>query len=424
MTSPAPLTLTEIAAQRGRGDFDATAYLEQCLARIARRDGEVQAFEHFDADAVRAQAAGAPDGPLAGIPVGVKDLMDTFDMPTGWGSPIYRGRQSGRDAGCVATLRALGALVAGKTVTTEFACFHPGKTRNPWNPGHTPGGSSQGSAAAVADGMLPLALGTQTAASIIRPAAFCGVVGYKSSHGAFDLGGVCALSQTLDSLGFFVRDVRDIALLRAAFWNAAAATSPRRPRKVALVRSPHWQQADAASRQAVEQLVERLSGEGVVVGEAAIGPEDGALSEAHKVVMAYEAARARRHEYQCHRELVSDGMQTLVETGLSLGADDYRQAMALRDAWRARLDGLFGEVDLVLTPSAAGEAPAGLDSTGDPLYSRAWTLLGVPAVHLPTGLGPAGLPVGVQLVGRWQHDDDLVAHAAWVQTLTGPIPAA
>ncbi len=415
------LSLTQIESLKARDEFDAKALLASCLARIAEREAQVQAFEFIEPERIA-----APSRPtsllgagLEGIPFGVKDLMDTFDMPTGWGSPIYRGRQPRRDAGCVATLRACGALPVGKTVTTEFAYFHPGKTRNPIDLAHTPGGSSQGSAAAVADGMVPLALGTQTAASVIRPAAFCGVVGYKSSRGAFDLGGVCSLSQTLDSLGFFVRDARDLFIVRRAMTHGRGDAAPMAPKRVAMVRTPHWDVAEPAAREAVEQAAERLSRQGVDVEDVAVGPGDGALTQAHKTVMAFEVARSRMDEFTRHRDALSATMIALVESGLAITAREYAEAIGLATSWAQRVEQLFGDYDVLLTPSTAGEAPAGLDSTGDPLFSRMWTLLGLPAVNLPHGRGPRGLPIGIQLIGRHFHDDALLAHAAWVQSVSG-----
>lgn len=423
MTTLNELTLTELVGLRERGDLDPAALLDACIARIESREHEVQAFEHVDFERVRHALPDASSSyygsGLQGIPFGVKDIMDTHDMPTSWGSPIYRGKVALRDAGCVAALRGCGAVAMGKTVSTEFACFNPGKTRNPHNLEHTPGGSSQGSAAAVADFMLPFALGTQTAASVVRPAAFCGVVGYKASLGEFDLGGVCSLSPTLDTLGFFVRDARDLPIIRQAMFSGAAAPRERTPLRVGLVRTPHWDDADPAAREAVERAARDLSGAGAIVEEVSFGPEDGALTEAHKTVMAFEIARARLFEYRHYRDQLSAKMRELVESGLATPRHSYEQAMTLRREWSRRLDGILEGIDCLLAPSTPGEAPRGLDATGDPLFSRMWTLMGVPAVHLPTGKGPAGLPVGIQLLGRWRHDDALIDHAVRVQEILG-----
>lgn len=423
MTTLNNLSLTELAELRTRGEFDAAALLESCVDRIVSREDDVQAFEYIDIDKLRATPLEATTSLLGtgleGIPFGVKDLMDTCDMPTGWGSPIYTGRQAGRDAGCVAMLRACGAQVVGKTVTTEFACFFPGKTRNPRNPAHTPGGSSQGSAAAVADCMVPFALGTQTAASIIRPAAYCGVIGYKTSRGAFDLGGICSLSQTLDSLGFFVRNARDLGIIRSALMRGQHVGKSAQPARVGLVRTPHWEEASVVAREAVEGAAEKLSRAGVIIEELEVGPDDGALTDSHKVVMAYEAARARIFEYKNYPEQLSQQMISLIETGLALTATEYNNAIALAREWMLWLDDVLVGVDCLISPSTPGEAPAGLDSTGDPVFSRMWTLLGQPSINLPVGEGPNGMPIGIQLIGRNNHDDTLISHAAWMQPLIG-----
>lgn len=415
------LSLHELARLKERREFSSMELIEDCIARIETREPQVRAFQHVDFDRIRnalAQPVAVASGTnLAGIPFGVKDIMDTCDMPTAWGSPIYAANRPPRDAGCVASLRARGAVAAGKTVTTEFACFHSGKTRNPQNLEHTPGGSSQGSAAAVADNMLPFALGTQTAASVIRPAAFCGVAGYKASRGEFDLGGVCSLSQSLDSLGFFARDARDFAIIRAAMLGDAPGAALAKPVKIGLNRTPHWRDASAESRALIESTAVKLERLGVVVEEVGIGPMDGALTEAHKQVMAFETARARAFEYHRFADLLSPQMRSLIEEGLAITRQRYTAALALAAQWAAKLDRILADVDCLLAPSAVGEAPRGLDGTGDPLFSRMWTLLGVPCVTLPADRGPADLPLGIQLIGRHRHDDELIARASWVQSI-------
>lgn len=419
MTAMNELSLVELDALRRRGELDTRQLLEDCLARIAAREEEVQAFSWVDPDHARASLAQA--GPsrfgkgLEGIPFGVKDIMDTHDMPTGWGSPLYTDSVPPRDAGCVAVLRACGALALGKTVTTEFAFICPGKTRNPHNPAHTPGGSSQGSAAAVADFMLPFALGTQTAASVIRPAAFCGVVGYKASRGAFDLGGVCSLSASMDSLGFFSRDAGDMAVIRAAMLGDAEPVAAQKPASIGLVRTPHWQEADEDTRRVVDQVVRQVEAAGVPVDTVEVGPSDGGLTEAQKLVMAYEVARSRSFEYERYPERISPHIRTLIEEGRGIDPNHYRQALALATHWRGQLAAQLSQGRLLLAPSAPGEAPHGLDSTGDPLFSRMWNLLGVPSMTLPAGRGAHGLPIGVQLVGACDGDDALVAGARWLQ---------
>lgn len=408
------LSLSGMAEAICSGEASAAEVLEACLLRIAERESEVGAFEFLDPDYAMAQLKTGGGGPLEGLPIGVKDIFDTVDMPTGWGSRIYAGHRPVRDAGSVRQLRHAGAVIAGKTVTTEFAYFHPGKTRNPHDLERTPGGSSMGSAAAVADLMLPAALGSQTAASVIRPAAYCGVIGYKSSQGAFDLGGACGLAQSLDSLGFFVRELADLTLLRNAYLGVKPLPASDHARKLGLVRTPHWSEAGADTHSLFETVSATLSSNGAILEDVEIGPADGALTEAHNTVMAFEAARTRAYEVDAHVDLVSDKFKALVTAGRATSYDSYRTALALAEDWRRRLAALFQRFDLLLAPSAPGEAPVGLNATGDPLFSRMWTLLQVPSLTLPAGKGAHGLPLGLQLIGAFSEDDRLIRDAAWV----------
>jgi amidase len=414
------------AAAVARGEASAEALVAACLARIRAREAEVGAFQFLDPEAAlrdaRALDKGPVRGPLHGVPIGVKDIIDTADMPTGWGSPIYRDRRASWDAGCVALCRAAGAVILGKTVTTEFAYFHPGKTRNPANPGHTPGGSSQGSAAAVADRMLPLAFGSQTAGSVIRPAAFCGVIGYKASYGDLDLQGVMGLAPSLDTLGLLVRDLADVQLMRSVLAGDAAGVRRRpdgNPPRIGFARTPHWREAQPATRDLLERTAGRLAAAGARVGEPELPAEFDGLADCQATVMAFEAARTRAHECIAHRERVSEAYLALYEKGRAIPYETYRTAKALAARSRAKLAELFRDFDLLLAPSAPGEAPEGLARTGDPLFNRMWTLLHVPCVTLPAGTGPQGLPLGVQLVGRFGEDAALVADAAWVEERLG-----
>ena len=303
----------------------------------------------------------------------------------------------------------------GKTVTTEFSYFFPGKTRNPRDLGHTPGGSSQGSAAAVADWMIPFALGSQTAASVIRPAAFCGVIGYKASVGQFPLNGVLTLSYSMDSLGFFVRDVKDLQLLRGILLNQSSSPAPVKPRRVGLVATPQWCTLDEASQSIIEGVIKNLGAAGVEVGEVEVDGYQGIdLIKAHKTVMAYEASRARAVEFERHSADLSEQFCELMQEGRLINYEQYQEALAQRDSANQRLMETWRNYDLLLTPSALGEAPQGLSSTGDPIFSRAWNLLGGPAITLPAGVGQKKLPLGIQLVGRVSSDDDLIAKALWV----------
>jgi len=316
----------------------------------------------------------------------------------------------------VALCRDAGAVVLGKTVTTEFAYFQPGPTRNPHQLTHTPGGSSSGSAAAVADHMVALALGTQTAGSIIRPAAYCGVVGYKPSHGRVTGAGVKSLSQTLDVVGGFGRSVRDVGLLGAVLtsdtrllnWNEPAA--PR----IGLFRTPAWPQADADTQRAWDQAVRALAPQAADCRDAAEPRDFASLIPLQKDVMSFEMARALSHERLRHRSALSERLVALLDEGMAISGTTHAANLALTAEWRLRIDTLFEHHDVLLAPSATGEAPEGIAATGDPLFCRSWTLLGLPCVHLPFATGSHGLPIGLQLIGRHGQDHLLLAAAHWV----------
>ncbi|MBA4327277.1 MAG: amidase [Polaromonas sp.] len=416
----------QAAALLARRELSATDLVRACLDRIAEREPEVQAFVQLAADAALVRAreldAGAVRGLLHGLPFGVKDLFDSFDLPTGYGSPIYAGQQPVADAAAVALCREAGAMLLGKTVTTELANMFPGATRNPHSPQHTPGGSSSGSAAAVADAMLPLALGTQTAGSLIRPAAFCGVVGYKPSHNRVPKAGVKSLSETLDTVGGFARSVRDVALLGAVLTGDARladpaafeqATAPR----IGWCQTPEWAQADADTQQAWAQAEKSLAGQ----GQPLILPDSlSGLVALQKAVQAFETARSLSHERLHHRQQLSTPLQALIADGLAISGQTHAQNLQATARARQQAQALFVDCDVILAPSSIGEAPAGLDGTGDPLFCRSWTLLGLPCVHLPFARGRKGLPVGLQLVGASGDDHRLLAAAHWVhQRLAG-----
>ena len=415
------LAAWQAAALLASREIRAVDLMRACLDRVAERDDQIHAFVHLDPDAALDAARAADAGPwrglLHGLPLGVKDLFDTADMPTAYGSSIYAGQQPAADAAAVALCRGAGALVLGKTVSTEFAFFQPGATRNPVNTGHTPGGSSSGSAAAVADRMLPLALGTQTAGSIIRPAAYCGVVGYKPSAGRVPRAGVKSLSESLDTVGGFGRCVRDAALLGAVLTGdtrlAVPPTDDAAPR-IALCRTPDWPQADADTQAAWTQAIDALAPQAAALVELDLPAELGDLVALQKAVMAFEMARALSHERLVHRDRLSPRLRTLLDEGMAIPGAEHMAYLARSAAAQHRVDALFDTADLLLAPSAIGEAPAGLEATGDPLFCRGWTLLGLPCVHLPFARGRLGLPVGLQLVGRWGDDHRLLAAAQWV----------
>lgn len=419
------LSAAEAVPLLARGALTAEALVRACLARIAAEEPRVQAWEHLDpelclAQARRADATGRR-GSLHGLPVGVKDVIDTADMPTARGSPLFAGRRPAADAACVAALRQAGAVILGKTVTTELAYYAPGKTRNPHDPSRTPGGSSSGSAAAVAAAMVPVALGTQTAGSLIRPASFCGVVGLKPSHGLLPLDGVSPFAPvSLDTLGIFARSARDLPLLLSALGKpVAGAAPPARPR-IGLARTEAWPLAEPASREAVARAAAAFAAAGAEVEEA---PEAWAgLSQAQRTVMAFEAAAAWGETAAREGARLSPQFREIVAAGAAVAPAAYQEARALAAAARAHLPALFARFDLLLGASALGEAPPGLASTGDPAMNRIWTLLGLPCLSLPAGRGPAGLPVGVQLVGPPGGDELLLGLGRWAEAALARLP--
>ncbi len=421
MVNPAHLDVREAAHAVASGEMSAEELARACLDRISAREDEVRAFEYLDPgyalDQARNLGNGPRLGPLHGVPIGIKDTYDTADMTTAYGSPIYEGNRPHADASAVALCRAAGAVIVGKTVTTEFAYWSPGKTRNPRNLDHTPGGSSSGSAAAVADNMLPLAFGSQTAASVIRPAAFCGVFGYKATRGGIDSRGLLPLAPTLDSPGFFTRALGDISLVRSVLVGDDPDPAPRpddSPPRVGLVRTVHWDEADPVSRDLVEDSAHRLAGAGAPVSEPVMPDGFQHLAEIQNTIMAFEIARGFAWEYANHRDKLSDTFREIVETGLSTPYDDYVSAITTADRCRAGLAAVMEDYDVLIAPSAVGEAPAETGSTGNPLFSRVWTLMYLPSVHLPTGSGPNGLPVGIQAMGRCHRDSELVIDAQWM----------
>jgi len=410
------LGAAQAAALLARRELKAEDLVRACLERASARNDDIHAFVQIDTVGALAQAraldAGAIRGPLHGLPLGVKDLFDTADLPTAYGSPVYAGHRPMADAASVALCREAGAVVLGKTVTTEFAYFTPGPTVNPHNALHTPGGSSSGSAAAVADRQVPLALGTQTAGSIIRPAAFCGVVGYKPSWGRVMSAGVKSLSPTLDVIGGFARSVEDVALLAAVLTgdtrlHEAQAHSALR---IGLFPSPAWEQADADTRHAWEVATVALARHSDPCQDVAL-PDFAELVPLQKDVMAFEMARSLSFERLRHREQLSPQLLALLDAGLAIDGAAHQTHLQRTADWRLRIDSLFERHDVLLTPSTIGAAPAGLQATGDPLFCRSWSLLGLPAVHLPFASNAQGLPVGLQLIGRMGEDHKLLAAA-------------
>jgi Asp-tRNA(Asn)/Glu-tRNA(Gln) amidotransferase A subunit family amidase len=411
----------EMAREIRDGKVSAEAIMQSCLERIEQREAEVGAFICYDADSALAAARLAdqtePKGPLHGVPFGIKDIIDTDQFPTDWGTTFYDGHQPTRNASCVELFIRAGGIPFGKTVTTEFAYFKPGKTANPHNLGHTPGGSSSGSAAAVADYMLPFGFGSQTAASLIRPAAYCGIPGYKASHGSFDLQGVMSLSPNLDTLGFLARDIEDFELARSVLCGSNPVELPDlddAPLRISLFCGPHWMDGSLEMRDVCQRAMNALKSAGAQTGELACPQVFKELTEAQKTVMAYDVSHARIYEYSRYADQISRQFHDLFESGLAVSRTDFENACITRDRAARILESMFVDTDVILTPAAPGEAPAGLVATGDPLFSRGWNLLQVPCVSIPYGKGPNGLPLSVQLVGRMGGDDDLLAAAKWI----------
>lgn len=420
--NPIPTT-DALAAGRAIADGTLTAHdlVSACLERIREREPDVLAWKHLDAEAALAEAAARdaerPRSPLHGVPVGVKDVIDTADMPTGYGSPIHEGARPAADAACVALLRAAGMVVLGKTVTTEFALRHPGATRNPHDPGHTPGGSSSGSAAAVGAGMVPLAIGTQTAGSVIRPAAYCGVVGFKPSYGTVPRAGLKMLAESLDTIGTMAHSAADAAaFVRAMAGLPVTAPAPAdAPPRLGLCRSPAWPEIEPAGEQALLEAARLAERAGARVVEVELPAPFADALWAQDTIMPYEAARMLAWERETNGPMLSEPLSKVLAAGLDCPPADYRRARRVQAACRAAIADLFGTVDCLLTPAAPGEAPKGLGWTGNPVFNRLWTLTGVPCVSVPGLTGPTGLPVGIQLVGPLDDDDRVIAAADWLR---------
>jgi Asp-tRNA(Asn)/Glu-tRNA(Gln) amidotransferase A subunit family amidase len=430
------LSLTEAADDIREGRIASAELVADCLKRIEEVDGKVQAWAFLDRDHAMKQAEaldlrrreGKATGPLHGVPVGIKDIFDTGDMPTEFGSALWAGRTPRRDAAAVARLRAAGAVIMGKTVTTEYAYFNPGKTRNPHDPDRTPGGSSSGSAAAVAAAMVPGAIGSQTNGSVIRPAAFCGVVGFKPTHGLIPRSGALLLSRALDHVGVFARSVEDAALLAETMAGfdeedpdtrpiarpplaAVAATEPPLPPRFAFVRSPAWPQAEPVTGPAFAELIETL---GEAASEVELGPSFERAIDLHRIVMEVEMAHNLHRDYEQGAASLSPVLRKLIERGRTYPAIDYTRAIAAVAPLNASLDHVFDEYDAILTPAAPGPAPRGLDSTGNPAFCTIWTYLGTPAVTLPLLQSEEGMPIGVQLIARRGNDARLLRTARWL----------
>jgi len=415
------LTATEIVAAIGHGRTTCEAIVQACLDRIAEREPTVRAWAHLNPEAALASARAFDNsdqrGPLAGVPFGVKDIIDTFDLPTEWGTPIHRGRRPERDAACVALSRKAGGVLLGKTVTTEFANLHPGPTRNPHDPSRTPAGSSSGSAAAVADFMVPIAIATQTTGSTIRPASFCGVFGYRPTYGEHRMHGVMEASGSLDTLGILARSIEDVALYRDVLLGIPPAPiSPlERPPRIGLCRSHVWDQFESTTRTLIEDAAHRLIRAGATVSDASLPAGCERLNDAHRTISSFEFARTFTWEIEHHWNQISDTLRGgRLHDGIHGNFARYIEAKQVADDCRRALDVWFEDYDALLTPSAFGEAPVGMAAfAGVPMF-QIWTTLHVPAVSLPVFKGPSGLPIGAQLLAKRHADRKLFACAQWV----------
>ena len=417
MTDLHTLTATQAAALIRSGKLNPIDLTEACLARIAEREPLVRAFHFHDPAQARQQAANAGPGALRGIPVGVKDVLDTADMPSGYGSPIWEGWRPRADSAPVAWAKHAGAVVMGKTVTTEFATRKPGPTANPAGLGYTPGGSSSGSAAGVADGFFPIAYGTQTAGSIIRPAAYCGVVGYKPTYNTIDRMGMKVMSASLDTVGIMARSVADCALFAAAVSTRDLGDpdiKPDRAPRIGICMGPTAAAALPETESLRVRVTNALLRAGARVADRELPEMFGTLIDAHPIVMNYESARALGWELKNTREGISPGLLERLEFGLSRTAEQIAEAYAVFERTQQAFPDAMDGLDVLITPSAPGEAPKGLEWTGDPAFNYVWTSLHVPCVTVPAGLGPNGMPLGIQIVGRRGDDKAVLAWAQWV----------
>ncbi|MGD9293897.1 MAG: amidase [Roseobacter sp.] len=434
---PHSLSATEAASYIASGQLKSVQLVQSCLDRIAETDGTIRAWAHLDPDAALAQAAecdrlrqsGLATGPLHGLPVGLKDIIDTRDMPTERGTPIFAGRQPDQDARVVEMLREAGAVIMGKTVTTELAFVHANETRNPHNENHSPGGSSSGSAAAVAAGHVPLAVGTQTNGSVIRPASFCGTFGFKPTRGTISRTGVLQTSVSLDQLGTFARTLEDAALLadaiscydqrdpesfahaRPAMLNGARADAPIEPDLV-WFNLPFNDRLSDAARDGLEGVMEIL-GERV----SRMDPADqlGELVAVQARIHEYEIAQHQADVFDTHWDLISDTLKPVITRARQIGRAEYEDALAVKTSAEKFFADFFTEFDAIIAPSAAGEAPRFGGGTGDPIFCTLWTLAGLPCITLPLLVGETGLPIGVQLIGPAHKDDRLLRTARWCQ---------
>jgi Asp-tRNA(Asn)/Glu-tRNA(Gln) amidotransferase A subunit family amidase len=415
------LSALDLARRIESGDLTPAGAVELCAQAIAVREPEVGAFAALDVAAAKAransEAATLKALPLRGMPIGIKDIFDTADFPTAYGSPIYQGHRPRADAALVAMAKRAGAIVLGKTVSTEMAFLDPAGTRNPHNLAHTPGGSSSGSAAAVAAGMLPIAIGTQTGGSVIRPASYCGVTGFKPSYRLLPMVGVKCFSWSLDTAGIFAAGVADAAFAAASITgrDLRIDKAPPAAPRIALVRTHIWQEASEPMRNAVETAARAAEKAGASVRDVTLPPIMEDAFRIHPTLQNYEAARALAFEYDRHRDQLPKLLRTLLDNANAITAEEYDDARRITKRARKAYTDLMADFDVILTPSAPSAAPEGLTSTGDAKFNRLWTLVGPPCVNIAGLFDDSGLPLGVQIVGRFGRDRDALEAARFVE---------
>jgi Asp-tRNA(Asn)/Glu-tRNA(Gln) amidotransferase A subunit family amidase len=428
---PWQLSLATALEQMRRGELTSRQWVRSCLTRIDDLDGTIEAWAWLDAGhALRGAAAAdlrrahseSGAGPLNGVPVGVKDIVATRELPTEMGSPIFAGHRPREDAAMVHRLHAAGALVMGKTATTEFAFMHASKTRNPWNPVHTPGGSSSGSAAAVASGFVPVAIGTQTNGSVVRPAAFCGVVGFKPTQGVLPYTGIYVFSRTLDQVGVFARGVADVSLFLAPLaepqYHILPQAAPRHaPPRLALLMEYPWVKPSPEQRAMLLNCAATLRAAGAVVNEISLPAEFAEGQRVHRTIMLYEGVQALGDLQRREREKMSAKLNAGLDAGHSISETEYLLALDARAAMIARMPALFDSFDALVSPPAPGGAPGGISDTGDPSFCTFWSLMGAPTLNLPVGWNKFGVPLGMQLTAPLAKDAALLEIAAWCEDL-------
>lgn len=419
------LGVADIVRGIGEGRFSAADVVAACLDRIAERDGMIGAWVEVDAAGALKQASQGlgSRAPLAGVPFGVKDVIDASALPTRMGSALYKDHGAPFDAGCVGLLRMAGGIMLGKTATCEFAGTQPVSTVNPRDFARTPGGSSSGSAAAVADGMVPLAFGTQTGGSVLRPAAFCGVVGFKPTYGFYPVSGMKQAAHSFDTVGTIARSVEDVALVHAALMalDPAVVAAGESPPRIGVLRTHLWETVEPASAANLEHVVSMLEKAGASISDIRAPEGFERITQRRAVINAFERARDLAGEWLAARNLMAPLTAEVAQRGFAITGTDYAAARADVEAFRTSASAMFDHVDLLLTPVTPGEAPSGLSRTGDPRLQEIWTMLHMPSIALPSGTGAAGLPLAVQLVGPRFRDAELLAAAAWGECrLAGP----